>query len=228
VVGQPNLEQERQQVRHALVIDDPSGKRVVALDAATYSLGRDPTSAIRLYSDAVSRQHALLLRVPSPSGYLYKLIDGNSEGKRSANGVAVNGQRCFEHNLQNGDVIELSSNVHLTYQLFSNMSDAEFAEHIQSIDFVSIKSAAISGTGTLLMDDEVGQHIRAYQQEQSNLAGSEHPHMASALQREIIQPDADTLLPQPMSKKSGNTLLFVGIGAAVLIGLAVIVLFVLL
>lgn len=227
MVGQPNLEQERQQARHALVIDDPSGKRVVALDAATYSLGRDPTSAIRLYSDAVSRQHALLLRVPSPAGYLYKLIDGNSEGKRSANGVAVNGNRCFEHNLQNGDVIELSSNVHLTYQLFSNMSDAEFAEHIQSIDFVSIKSSAISGTGTLLMDDEVGQHIRAYQQEQSSL-GSEHPQMASALQREIIQPDADTLSPQPISRKSGNTILFIGIGAGIVIAIAVFVLFFLL
>ncbi len=161
-MGQPDLEtdhdleaDQRRLQQHALVIEDPSGRRAVGLDAATYSLGRDPTSAIRLHSDVVSRQHALLLRLPSATGYRYKLIDGNSEGKRSTNGVKVNGQPCLEHTLHNGDVIELSADVHLTYLSFSELSEIERAEHLQLIQFVSIKSAALSATGTL----SLGNHL---------------------------------------------------------------------
>lgn len=166
-MDQPDLETDhdletepRRLQQHALVIEDPSGRRAVGLDAATYSLGRDPTAAIRLRSEVVSRQHALLLRLPSAEGYRYKLIDGNSEGKRSTNGIKVNGQACLEHTLQNGDVIELSADVRLTYLSFSKFSEIERAEHLQLIQFVSIKSAALSATGTLTLGNLLGQAER--------------------------------------------------------------------
>ncbi|MEM8717182.1 MAG: FHA domain-containing protein, partial [Cyanobacteria bacterium P01_G01_bin.4] len=57
---------QRRRVRHILVIEDSSGRRTVSLEAATYSLGRDPSSALVLHSNYVSRQHAILLRVPVP------------------------------------------------------------------------------------------------------------------------------------------------------------------
>ncbi len=52
------------QLPHVLVLDDTQGRRALILDAATYSLGRDPQNSIPLRSSSISRQHALLLRVP--------------------------------------------------------------------------------------------------------------------------------------------------------------------
>lgn len=80
------------QERHLLVIQDDSGSRAIALEAATYSLGRDPSNAIVLHSKTVSRRHAILLRLPNPEtkGYRYRLMDGDSKGNRSANGTRVN------------------------------------------------------------------------------------------------------------------------------------------
>jgi pSer/pThr/pTyr-binding forkhead associated (FHA) protein len=83
-----------QQDRHVLVINDGQ-RRAYALEAAAYSIGRDPSNAIVLKSESISRQHALLLRVPAPGKlkYQYRLIDGNSLGKVSANGLFVNEER---------------------------------------------------------------------------------------------------------------------------------------
>lgn len=142
---------------HVLLVKDLVGQRAVILEAATYSLGRDPTNGIQLHSDSVSRQHALLLRVPNSSygsGYHYRVMDGNSDGKRSANGVKVNGQRCESHDLGDGDYIELSTTVSLTYRIVSALSEVGITtQQLESAGYRSIKSAAIERSGTLLMDD---------------------------------------------------------------------------
>lgn len=80
--------------RHLLIVHDDDGSRAIALEAATYSIGRDPSNAIVLKSKTVSRRHAILLRLPNPAtkGYRYRLIDGDAQGNRSANGTRVNGQ----------------------------------------------------------------------------------------------------------------------------------------
>jgi len=89
----------KQQLQHFLVIEDKQGKRIIALEATTCSIGRDSTNSIVLHSKLVSRQHAILLRVtiPATTNYLFRLIDGDLQGKRSTNGMTVNGQRCFSH-----------------------------------------------------------------------------------------------------------------------------------
>ena len=58
---------EREKIRHLLVVQDPKGQRTLPLLEATYSLGRDLRNAIVLYSRSVSRQHAILLRVTIPN-----------------------------------------------------------------------------------------------------------------------------------------------------------------
>ncbi|NJN24431.1 MAG: PAS domain-containing protein, partial [Acaryochloridaceae cyanobacterium RL_2_7] len=62
-------------------------------------------------------QHALLLRIPHPksSACFFRIIDGNLQGKRSQNGILVNGKRCYSHDLHNNDVICFSPNVKATY-----------------------------------------------------------------------------------------------------------------
>ncbi len=78
-------ENEREKIRHLLVIHDQQGQRTIPLQEATYSLGRDVSNAIVLRSRSVSRQHAILLRVTLPDSerYGFRIIDGNFKGKKS-------------------------------------------------------------------------------------------------------------------------------------------------
>ncbi|HEY9845594.1 MAG TPA: FHA domain-containing protein, partial [Candidatus Caenarcaniphilales bacterium] len=111
------MDSERQQVRHLLVVEDTQMRRTIALEAATYSIGRDSTNSIVLHSRSVSRQHAILLRVTTPETptYLFRLIDGDLQGKASTNGLSVNGHRCFSHDLKHGDVILFGGEVKAKY-----------------------------------------------------------------------------------------------------------------
>ncbi len=77
-------------VSHTLLITDARGSRKLALEGLKYTIGRDANNNIQLYSRFVSRQHAILLRVPGEGGkYLYRVIDGDLSGKPSVNGVII-------------------------------------------------------------------------------------------------------------------------------------------
>lgn len=123
----PLTERKYQQIYHLLIVEDKQGKRTIALDAATYSIGRDPNNAIILNSKLVSRQHAILLRVtiPDTANYLFRLIDGNLQGKRSTNGLTINGKRCFAHDLKHGDVITFGGDVTAGYYACSDLADVK-------------------------------------------------------------------------------------------------------
>jgi pSer/pThr/pTyr-binding forkhead associated (FHA) protein len=115
-----NLDLERQTIRHFFIIEDGHGRRVVPLRSTSYSLGRDLRSSIVLHSESVSRQHALLLRVPishlDPNDVLFRIVDGNLRGRQSTNGIFVNGERCHAHDLRYGDFIEFGAKaVNATY-----------------------------------------------------------------------------------------------------------------
>ncbi len=124
------MDSERQQFRHLLVVQDKQGQRTVSLDATTASIGRDLTNAIVLHARLVSRQHAILLRVtiPETSTYRFRLVDGNLQGERSTNGLIINGQRRFSHDLKHGDVIVFGGDAQAKYYAVSNLSDFEFSE----------------------------------------------------------------------------------------------------
>jgi len=124
-------ELERQSIRHFLVIEDNHGKRLFPLRAASYSLGRDARNSIILHSKSISRQHALLLRITIPGSefghYLFRVLDGNLRGKRSTNGLFINGERCLSHDLRHGDLIEFGTpSVSVHYHTLTNLSDQEY------------------------------------------------------------------------------------------------------
>ena len=118
----------KQSYRHVLVVDDLDGRRTINLDAATYSIGRDQTNSIVLNSKMVSRQHALLLRVtvPETSTHMFRIIDGDLQGKRSTNGLVINGRKLFSHDLKHGDQLLFGNDVKAKYYFLRNMSDADF------------------------------------------------------------------------------------------------------
>lgn len=136
--------------RHVLVINDGK-RRAIALDSAAYSIGRDESNAIVLDSPTISRKHAILLRLPTPgkSTYRYRLIDGDSEGNRSANGVYVNDKRCSSQELADGDRLGLGRKIKASYLVVS-MGEAEFIRYLESTDFQSLKSDAVNPKATVV------------------------------------------------------------------------------
>ncbi|MEH2402414.1 EAL domain-containing protein [Nostoc sp.] len=152
------LGNEREKIRHMLVIQDLQGQRTVVLQEATYSLGRHPANTIVLASQSVSMQHAILLRVtvPQTDQYGFQIIDGNYKGKGSTNGLFVNGTKCFSHNLRNGDVIAFGGNqAQAKYYAISNLSEQAFYESSDVEDlsgFLSQQASPVNPFQTLAID----------------------------------------------------------------------------
>ncbi len=143
------------QEQHILVIDDDDCG-VFALDAATYSIGRDTGCAIVLNDASVSRQHALLLRMPVPgeNRYRYRLIDGNSEGTASKNGTIVNGEPCQSHELAKGDSIQFGKDSFCTYLIISG-EETELSQYLESAEFQSIKAGTTDPKATIWLEEPV-------------------------------------------------------------------------
>lgn len=176
---------------HLLNIEDETGKRTIPLDAATYSIGRDVTNAIVIHGHGVSRQHALLLRIPSPSGYRYRVVDGNAEGKPSANGILVNGQRVQNHELKDGDEINFGGAVKAHYSTVS-MGDAEFIKYLKTVNYHSIKVVPLTSTIT---------------QAEEEVSHQEAPHETKL---NLPPPPAKVATPEPVAKSSPPWLLIIG------------------
>jgi pSer/pThr/pTyr-binding forkhead associated (FHA) protein len=104
------------QKEHFLLVEDDKGKQEVLLKHPVYSLGRAPTCDIRLRSQFVSRHHATLFRFErgNNSSY-YRIVDGDAEGKASANGMLINGRKVAVYNLQDGDKVVFAPQVVAIY-----------------------------------------------------------------------------------------------------------------
>jgi diguanylate cyclase (GGDEF)-like protein len=154
---QPLTNSPAQTLRHMLIIEDGQGCRSIPLKGNSYSLGRSATNAIVLHSKRVSRQHALLLRVPEtqPDQYRFRIIDGDLQGNRSTNGLFVNGSRCLSHDLAHGDLIEFGSEVKARY--FSSMSPFESVEleFLEDFSKDSLSQSSRDGAkGTIVAEHE--------------------------------------------------------------------------
>ena len=101
---------------HVLIVTDGKGHREIQLQNRTYSLGRGKQCNIVLQSQFVSRHHATLIRRKETENNCYRIIDGNSEGKTSVNGLSVNGKKVRFHDLQNGDRVVFGPQVEAVYQ----------------------------------------------------------------------------------------------------------------
>ncbi|MGK7886712.1 MAG: EAL domain-containing protein [Crocosphaera sp.] len=114
--------------RHILVIEDQKARRIVALEEATYSVGRESSNDIVIYEEVVSRRHATIVRVrlsPRLNSYSYRIIDGDLEGNRSTNGLLINGKRKLSHNLKHGDVVIFGLKAKVSYYIISTALDID-------------------------------------------------------------------------------------------------------
>lgn len=105
---------------HLLIIEDDQGRKEFNLDSPVYSIGRDPRCDIRLFSQFVSRRHATLVQLPREDGSsYYRIVDGDSKGKPSANGLLINGRKILAHDLKDEDEIVFGPQVRAIYYLLS-------------------------------------------------------------------------------------------------------------
>jgi pSer/pThr/pTyr-binding forkhead associated (FHA) protein len=153
---------------HILRIYDQPEPRQILLKAATYSLGRDKHNSIVIANGGISRQHALLLRMPLPahSGYRYRIIDGNAAGNPSLNGISINSVECTQHDLLAGDRIILGGLVQIDYQILrlpSGGKDLDLRIHTPS--YQSIKAKPLSSSATFVNIDnfQVSELLRTGQ-----------------------------------------------------------------
>jgi pSer/pThr/pTyr-binding forkhead associated (FHA) protein len=108
---------------HLLVVnDDTKQPREYPLGGDVYSIGRAPSSNIRLYSLFVSRRHATLIRQQKENGtYSYKIVDGDGKGQLSANGILIDNRKLQgksqSYELKDGDEIIFGPGVSAKYHL---------------------------------------------------------------------------------------------------------------
>lgn len=112
MTGKPVLPQKE----HFLIIEDDKGRQEILLNASRYSLGRSQNCDIRLRSQFVSRHHATLFRCERENGSsYYRIMDGNAEGRVSANGMLVNGRKISIYDLKDGDEVVFGPQVIAIY-----------------------------------------------------------------------------------------------------------------
>jgi len=111
---------EVQEFRHILVIEDRKGRRIVSLEESNYTLGRDSHNPIILYDYQVSRTHATLIRKINDddnNGFSYRIMDGDLQGKKSTNGILINGHSSISHELKHGDTIRFANEAKANYYI---------------------------------------------------------------------------------------------------------------
>lgn len=101
---------------HLLIIQDDKGRREFILENSLYSIGRDPDCDIRLNSQFVSRHHAILVQLHNENdSFSYRIVDGDTKGKASSNGLLINGKKLKSYDLQHEDKVVFGPNVSATY-----------------------------------------------------------------------------------------------------------------
>jgi len=112
---------------YVLVVMDSKGQKEIVLTDESYSLGRGNDCDIRLQSQFVSRHHATLFKRADKEGeFYYRIVDGDSHGKVSVNGLLINDQKFLFHDLQNGDKVVFGPQVsavfeHRQYDVFPTL-----------------------------------------------------------------------------------------------------------
>ena len=132
---------------HTLLITDAKGTRKVPIRDLKYTIGRDISNNISINSKYVSRQHAILLRIPGniTGTHIYRIIDGDLAGKPSVNGVVINGNsKVTSYELSHGDIISLAPDAQITYLVGETGLDDSKISKLQSTGEIGESNALIN------------------------------------------------------------------------------------
>jgi PAS domain S-box-containing protein len=116
---------------HLLTIHGESSPRNIVLEKKQYSIGRNSDNLIMIQDLAISRYHCTIFPVQYKNAkgkeggaVVFWVIDGDTLGNRSSNGLFVNGDRCYSHELKSGDTITfLGTDTHIQYTIASSSQE---------------------------------------------------------------------------------------------------------
>jgi len=111
------------QVSHILIIETTTGTKKLELKKAVYSIGRHSNNSIVLSSEKVSRFHATIFKKPSTHPDSYWIMDGNFEGKKSQNGIFINGEKCWIRELRHRDRIQICDTTIKYYLIYPSQKE---------------------------------------------------------------------------------------------------------
>lgn len=124
---------------HLLLVEDDKGRRVFELESEVYSIGRDPSCDIRLFSMFVSRQHATLRRHTLEDGsYRYQILDGNLQGQRSTNKISINGRPISSQELKDADQVMFGGSAGVTAKYYTLKPEDKKAVPLDPFDITLI------------------------------------------------------------------------------------------
>lgn len=151
---------ETQEFRHILVIEDRKGRRIVSLEDSNYTLGRDSNNPIVIYDYQVSRTHGTLIRKvdDETGGYSYRIIDGDLQGKRSTNGLLINGHSRISHELKHGDSIRFANEAKANYYIIATGSGIDLFNPDDLGNMNSARSTLTNSTTQTLISKEEENH----------------------------------------------------------------------
>ncbi len=143
-------------VHLVLIFTDQLGQRGVVLDNIYYSVGRAPTNHIRLYDSCVSREHALIIRIPeeNQAGHIYMVFDGSPGSRRSTNGLFVNGKAVLSHPLRLFDKVGFGPNVTAIVETTDRLSSETLAG--------LLKSPPIAGNTALVGSKDTSKDTKGF------------------------------------------------------------------
>jgi len=131
MVAEPEI--SRAECYHLLEFETEDKAFSVLLDNATQSVGRDPSNTIALDYPSISRQHAILLRiaVEQTENYIFRILDGDLQGKKSTNGIFINGRKETSCILKHGDLIVFGKDAKATYYNFFGQPGLKSPEEVK-------------------------------------------------------------------------------------------------
>ncbi|WP_017296324.1 diguanylate cyclase domain-containing protein [Geminocystis herdmanii] len=101
---------EEGQYLYLLIIEDGNDKRLIYLTDEMYEMGRRHDVEIIFHDQAVSRDHATIIKEYNQEEnlFFYKIVDGSLSGKKSTNGLIINNKQYQNKYLEHGDLIQFS------------------------------------------------------------------------------------------------------------------------
>ncbi|MEL4897703.1 EAL domain-containing protein [Crocosphaera sp. Alani8] len=144
--------------RYVLVLEDSNSRRTISLEESNYSLGRHSSNSIVIHSKQVSRKHATLIKKfnERTNQDSFWIIDGDLKGRKSQNGIFVNGEKCASHELKDGDLINFGCEVNASYHAVSPATISESFidyDHSQQIEIDKSISPSINKALKLHIDN---------------------------------------------------------------------------
>ncbi len=114
---------------HILLYTTDDEQKILLLESSSYTIGRHEANSIILDSMTASRHHAYLIRIfdPNKKRYFFRVFDGDFNGKRSRNGLWINGKRRSAYTLKDHDVISFGEDFLIKYHIVSDRHDSRIA-----------------------------------------------------------------------------------------------------